>query len=219
MAYGLPQRCALITIAMKGGEAKNNALKLDKPGRDRLENDRLITVDKRKTPFTLRLTDNGWRAFEDEMVAEPPPRSGSAGPALYETLHALSALLSRESRSAREAFGHGPASTRNDAQNMGAGAARIESTRKATPVDPETMVRQAYSQIAKQKRDWVELADLRTALPGMPREELDSVLIHMLTKKQIEMTAHEDQGRLTSAQRDAALKVGRMQMHLVSMSQ
>lgn len=199
MAYGLAQRCALVTLAMKGGEADNTALVLKKPDRDKLVSDRVITVDKGKRPMALRLTDRGWQAVEDEMVAEPPPRAGTAGPALYATLHALSALLSRENRSPREAFGLGPPTT------------------EAPPDDPEAKVRHAYQRLATKKREWVELSHLRAALGSMSREDTDSALIHMLNAKQLEMTAHEDQARLTKAQRAAALKVGRMNMHLVSL--
>ncbi|XWN33543.1 MAG: hypothetical protein ROR55_10980 [Devosia sp.] len=219
MAYGLSQRCALITLAMKGGEAKNTELTLKKPGRDQLENNHLITVDIRKRPFTLRLTDRGWRAFEEEMVAEPPPRSGIAGPALYATLHALSGLFSRENRSLREALGIGPAKhgERAGGKEPSIRATGSEPAPDAMRDDPQMMVRRAYESLAQKDRDWVELAHLRQTLNHIPREDIDSALMHMLNAKQLELTAHEDQGRLTRTQRDAALKVGRMQMHLVSL--
>ena len=41
--------------------------------------------------------------------------------------------------------------------------------------------------------------------------------MRMLDAKKIKMGLHEDRSRLTTAQRQAALKVGRSEMHLVSM--
>ena len=78
-------------------------------------------------------------------------------------------------------------------------------------------IREAYRNLAPRPWDWVELRDLRASLGDWPRGEVDEALIRMFRAKEVNLTLHEDRGRLTQADRDAALRLGVDDMHLISM--
>ena len=78
-------------------------------------------------------------------------------------------------------------------------------------------IRDAYRNLASRPWDWVELRDLRAQLGDWPRREVDPELIRMFRAKEVNLTLHEDRGRLTQADRDAALRLGVDDMHLISM--
>ena len=78
-------------------------------------------------------------------------------------------------------------------------------------------IRQAYRSLASRPWDWVELRDLRAQLADWPRREVDLELTLMFREKDVNLTLHEDRGRLTPADRDAALRLGVDDMHLISM--
>ena len=78
-------------------------------------------------------------------------------------------------------------------------------------------IRQAYRSLALRPWDWVELRDLRAQLGDWPRREVDQELVRMFREKDVNLTLHEDRGRLTEADRDAALRIGVDDMHLMSM--
>ena len=78
-------------------------------------------------------------------------------------------------------------------------------------------IRQAYRSLASRPWDWVELRDLRAQLGDWPRREADLELVRMFRKKAVNLTLHEDRRRLTQADRDAALRLGVDDMHMISM--
>ena len=63
----------------------------------------------------------------------------------------------------------------------------------------------------------MELRDLRAQLGDWPRREVDLELVRMFRKRDVNLTLHEDRARLTQADRDAALRLGVDDMHLISM--
>jgi len=63
----------------------------------------------------------------------------------------------------------------------------------------------------------VQLRDLRPRLKGAAKSEVDSVLKRMFLDKEINLTLNEDQGSLTQADREAAIRIGVNDMHMLSM--
>ena len=63
----------------------------------------------------------------------------------------------------------------------------------------------------------MELRDLRKQLGDWSRREVDLELTRMFRAKDVNLTLHEDLRRLTEADRDAALRIGVADMHLISM--
>jgi len=209
MAYGLRERCAMIALAASGGELSNAELgkrlklDLDRVQRERLNTDKVIASRKASNGFRHTLTDRGWRWLEDEMGQEMPARAGSAGGALYALFSALKAPA------------HRAGGLRALLYSSGSLGATVQPDPKPNRV-PER-IRDAYATLAKRPGEWVWLRDLRACLNGSPRSEVDSALKQMYRDKLINLTLSEDQGALTREDKDAALRMGVSDMHLVSM--
>jgi len=215
MTYGIRERSAMIALAALGGSAPNVTLDksyklgLDKPQRERLNKAGLLSseqaqLDNGRRGYAHTLTDAGWAFVEREMGAEIPSRAGSAGGALY-------ALLASLKRPAEAAGGLKALLTGARAQPA-----------PAQPAQPSTgdlreQIREAYRALAKRPQDWVQLRDLRPRLKGAAKSEVDTVLKRMFLDKEINLTLNEDQGSLTQADREAAIRIGVNDMHMLSM--
>ena len=202
MGYGIPERAAMIALMALNKETLNSELKrrygLDvrKSTRDKLNQDGLLQSRKLRRGFAHELTDAGWAWVVAELDDKVPPRAGSAGGALYALLNGLKVALDARGMVIQELFA--PAAPRP------AGSLR-------------NRIRQVYRSLASRSWDWVELRDLRAQLGDWPRREVDLELIRMFREKDVNLTLHEDRGRLTQADRDAALRLGVDDMHLISM--
>ena len=203
MAYGIPERAVMIALMALNKETRNAELRgrygldVKKPMRVKLNREGLL--QSRLIPgkgFAHELTDAGWAWVVAELDAPVPPRAGSAGGALYALLNGLKVALDAQGMVIQDLFAPaaaGPAGSLRD------------------------RIRQAYRTLASQPWDWVELRDLRTQLGDWPRREVDLEIIRMFREKDVNLTLHEDRGRLTQADRDAALRLGVDDMHLISM--
>jgi hypothetical protein len=83
--------------------------------------------------------------------------------------------------------------------------------------DIRQQIHNAYRAIAKRPHDWVQLRELRPTLAGAANSEVDSTLKRMFLDKEINLTLNDDQGALTQADRDAAIRIGANDMHMLSM--
>ncbi len=207
MAYGIPERAVMIALMALNKETRNAELKqrygldLRKAAREKLNLEGL--VQSRSLPgkgFAHELTDAGWAWVVAELDAQRvPPRAGSAGGALYALLNGLKVALEARGMVIQELF---------------------EQSEPATPRQPASLrdrIRQAYRSLSTRPWDWVELRDLRKQLGDWPRREVDLELTRMFRDKDVNLTLHEDLRRLTAADRDAALRIGVDDMHLIGM--
>lgn len=215
MTYGIRERSAMIALAALGGSAPNVTLDksyklgLDKPQRERLNKAGLLSseqaqLDNGRKGYAHTLTDAGWAFVESEMSAEVPARAGSAGGALY-------ALLASLKRPAEAAGGLKALLTGARAQ-----PAPAQPTQPSTG-DLRQQIRETYRALAKRPQDWVQLRDLRPRLKGAAKSEVDTVLKRMFLDKEINLTLNEDQGSLTKEDREAAIRIGVNDMHMMSM--
>ena len=203
MGYGIPERAAMIALMALNRETLNSeltrryGLDVRKPARVKLNRDGLVQSRRVKGKgFAHELTDAGWAWAVAELDAPLPSRAGSAGGALYALLNGLKVALDARGMVIQDLFAPaapGPAG----------------SLRKR--------IREAYRSLASRPWDWVELRDLRAQLDAWPRREVDLELTRMFREKEVNLTLHEDRGRLTQADHDAALRLGVDDMHLVSM--
>ncbi len=202
MAYGIPERAAMIALMALNKETRNAELKrrygidVKKPVRVKLNQDGLLHSRRGAKGYVHELTDAGWAWAVAELDAGVPPRARSTGGALYALLNGLKVALDARGMLLQELFAS-PAP-------KPAGSLRDR-------------IRQAYRSLAPRPWDWVELRDLRAQLGDWSRREVDQELIRMFRKKDVNLTLHEDRGRLTQADRDAALRLGVDDMHLISM--
>ena len=203
MAYGIPERAVMIALMALNKETRNAELKeryrldLKKRAREKLNQEGLL--QSRRIPgkgFAHELTDAGWAWVVAELDAKVPLRAGSVGGALYALLNGLKVALDARGMVIQDLFAPAAADP--------AGSLRDR-------------IRQAYRSLASRPWDWVELRDLRAQLGDWPRSEVDLELIRMFREKDVNFTLHEDLRRLTEADRDAALRIGVDDMHLISM--
>ena len=203
MGYGIPERALMIALMALNKETLNSELKrlyrrdVRKATRDKLNRKGLVQSRKvGRKGFAHELTDAGWAWVVAELDEPVPTQAGSAGGALYALLNGLKVALNARGMLLQELFAPSapePAGSLRD------------------------RIRQAYRSFASRPRDWVELRDLRAQLGDWPRREVDLELTQMFLEKDVNLTLHEDRGRLTQADRDAALRLGVDDMHLVSM--
>ena len=203
MGYGIPERAAMIALMALNRETLNSELKgryrleLRKSAREKLNLDGLVQSRSVKGKgFAHELTDAGWAWAVAELDEPVPARAGSAGGALYALLNGLKVALDARGMVIQDLFAPaapGPAGSLRD------------------------RIREAYHSLASRPRDWVELRDLRAQFGDWPRREVDLELTRMFRAKDVNLTLHEDRGRLTQADRDAALRLGVDDMHLISM--
>ena len=204
MAYGIPERAAMIALMALNKETPNSELQhhyglnVRKPTRVKLNQDGLLQSRRLEggKGYAHELTDAGWAWVVAELAAPVPRRAGSAGGALYALLNGLKVALDAREMVLQELFA--------SAAPRPAGSLRDR-------------IRQAYRDLASRPWDWVELRELRTQLGDWPRREVDLEIIRMFREKDVHLTLHEDRGRLTQADRDAALRLGVDDMHLISM--
>ena len=206
MAYGIPERAVMIALMALNKETLNTELKrrygleVKKRAREKLNREGLLQSRSiRGKGFAHELTDAGWAWVVAELDARVPPRSGSAGGALYALLNGLKVALGARGMVIQELFDP------------------IEPTAPHQAGPLRDRIRQAYRSLASRPWDWVELRDLRKQLGDWPRREVDLEIIRMFREKDVNLTLHEDRGRLTQADRDAALRLGVDDMHLISM--
>ena len=206
MAYGIPARAVMIALMALNKETRNTELKrrygldLKKVAREKLNREGLLQSRSLGAKgFAHELTDAGWAWVVAELDAQAPPRAGSAGGALYALLNGLKVALDARGMVIQELF------------------ESIEPTAPRPTGSLQDRIRQAYRNLASRPWDWVELRDLRAQLGDWPRREVDLEITRMFREKDVNLTLHEDRGRLTQADRDAALRLGVDDMHLISM--
>lgn len=167
---------------------------------------------KRGRSKIVALTDEGWEAIAAEHTRPLPPRSGDGARAVLALLGGLAAtganlrpLLERE-------FVPPPVPEPKPKPEGG----RKPRAKKGATL--EARIRDAYTRLAGAPRDWVELRDMRAALPDVEKRDFDRVINDLRKAKHLMLTLHDGRGKLTPADHEAAIRVGPDDMHLMSMN-
>jgi hypothetical protein len=204
---GILERSALLALMAEAREVPNPELSrrfgLDLNGAHRRRLNQLDLVSSRRDgrQYVHELTDKGWRWCADELTGTRPPRSFSAGGALYAVLAGLRRYLDRSSLTLADVFG--------------AGAAAPAVASAPAGVD-EDRIRAAYRDLAREPRAWVSLADLRARLGAAAREDVDAVLRAMSRARTANLVPQANQKILAAADRAAAVRIGGEDCHLIS---
>ena len=193
------ERAVLLVLMAESRPVPNPDLsalgpKLDKPGRDRLNQLGLIESQRSGGRFVHELTDRGWRLCRDITSAGPPPRSTGPAKTLYTVLGALDRYLRRADLSLADVFG----------------------AADPTPATTEDRIRHAYAGLTPRPGGWVSLTRLRTELADTPRTDLDAALHTLHRTPGISLIPEENQKVLTVADRDAAIVIGDHAKHLLA---
>lgn len=221
MTYTMVERAALITLMAVNKEIANVDLKrvygvnFEKRHRERLQTAGLISVRAQGRRLFYTLTDEGWGWAQSELTAAPPKGAGSAGGALYALLHAFGKAL--EARDMSLAAFLTPPS--GDAKPDPAPTlAAVETPAAPAPVNEAEISEAILAGVVALRDypdDWIDLKDLRPRLPG-DRAAQDAALKALRADKRLDITLRVDQGGLTQADRDAAIRIGVKMMHCVS---
>jgi hypothetical protein len=158
----------------------------------------------RGSPLVHHLTAHGWAWCAEELVAEPPARSGSAGGALYAVLAGLHRFLASSGLKAKDVFGHDQSSV---------GQPQIAPL---PTVGVEQQIRVAYRKLARDPGDYVSLGDLRPLLGGLPRDHVDAALRRMSRSHEAHLVPQANQKTLAQADRQAAIRIGNEDCHLIA---
>lgn len=208
-------RVALILLAGAGGTMvqadlrTKRGLVLSTKQFGALKAGKLVVTTKHGRSNVLALTPAGWDFIEAEHTRPLPPRSGDGARAVQALLDGLSIQGMSLRQTLEREFVAPPPPPKKP---------RAPRKPKSPPLPVEDRIRDAYRRLAKADRDWVELTDMRAALPDVPRADFDAAIAAMRRARDVTLTLHENQSRLTKAQRDAAIRLGPDDMHLMSMN-
>jgi hypothetical protein len=202
---------ALFALMGVAREISNNELhelagfKIDGQLRRTLNERHLVTSTRQgNKPYVHELTDAGWKRCEAELAGERPEGSGHLGGAFYMVLDGVGRFLRRENKILAHVF-----------QPETAAATPPAATPK--PVEPVTdgKIATLYRQLADKQGDWVRLATLRPLLNGATRTDVDTVLKNMSRAGQAHLAPDPDRKSLTLADREAAIRIGGEDNHLL----
>jgi hypothetical protein len=196
---GIKQRAALITLMAEAREVSNNELeelagfRLTGAERRVLNELGLVTSvqERNNRPYRHELTGAGWDWCTTELTSVTPPRSQSAGGALYAVLGSLARFLERSGLQLEEVF-------------------------EAGELALDRQVRAAYAAVAAEPHAWVGLAALREALNGSGRDEVDQALHRLNRAADVNIIPESNQKVLTREDRDAAIRIGGEDRHLIA---
>jgi hypothetical protein len=194
----LKERAVLLALLAEARPLTNTELReaagltLDGASRYKLNDLKLVTSQKEGRSFVHELTDDGTAWCEQELDADRPERSGSAGGALYAVLSGLQRYLRRT--------GH-----------------RLVELFPAAEPDVESQIRSAYRKLSDASGlPWVGLATLRAELPSLSREDVDTALEQLSWQAGVHVQAEANQQALTPADHDAAVRFGGSSRHLLN---
>ncbi len=217
---GVPDRAALLALMAAGSAVANPDL--ERMAGFRLTGDRLRRLksrglvestkdDTRKgKPLVISLTPEGWDWCARELTAAPPPRAGSGGGALYAVLQGLHRYLARTGLRPQDLFADEPV--------------RVDIAPRTPPPPPDTgdlehRIRLAYGKLAARPGDWVALADLRPLLGHADHVEVDAALRRLSRARKANLVPQANQKVLTQADREAAVRIGVEDCHLISIEE
>ncbi len=210
LAFGTPERAVLLALMALGGSASNPELRerfgatLDGARRRRMADLGLVKGEKRQRgAYHFELTEAGWAWCAEELSEAPPERAGSLGRALYCVLPLIQRYLDRTDLSLGEFAAADPADPADPAERSEGG-------------DVEALIRTAYWKLASRPQEWVRLTDVRPLLEGAPRAEVDAVLKRMEQAPDVHLAPEADQKTLTDTDREAAVRVGGKDQHLLA---
>ncbi|HEX2134081.1 MAG TPA: hypothetical protein VHH15_21270 [Actinophytocola sp.] len=193
---GAKQR-AVMFVLMAEARALSNpemddlcGLRLDGKERVRLNEMGLVDSTKQGRAFVHELTERGGQWCHDELTAgRPRGENASLVKAFYVVLANLRPYLDHAEVGLADLF-------------------HVESV--------EDRVRAAYDRLAGEPGDYVRLTELRRGLNGMPRDEVDDVLRELNRTRRAVLVSEDAQESLTQADRDAALRIGNQENHLIA---
>lgn len=210
---GIKERAALLALMAQAREVSNVELEriagFRLHGRELRKLRALQLVESHRTarnrPLVHLLTDEGWAWCAAELAAaERPPRSGSAAGALYAVLAGVHRYLERSDLKPADVF-----------RRVGDSPPAPEPS---PAPDLQDRIRLAYGKLAGSPGDLVSLTQLRPLLADTPRGPVDAALRQMSRARRANLVPQANQKTLSLADRDAAVRIGNEDCHLISVA-
>jgi len=197
------QTLILWALVSQGGTARQKDLRPEpkKADRDALERARLVSVDKKRRPLHVELTDRGWAWAAANTTAALPARSSNGTVVLAALLARLGAYMAAADVALADIINPAnpaPGSQHDTKQELGL---RI---RAAYLAESGGVVNQR-----------VRLAAIRARLADVGRAELDGALVALELGGDGGLLALDDPTEIGPADRAAALQVGVQARHLL----
>jgi hypothetical protein len=209
------EQAVLLVLMAQAGPVPNPRLRdlgpeLKKGYRDRLRDKGLIDV-KPGTPMVLELTDAGWKLCRAIIGTDAPDGVRGQNKTLYTLMKALGRYLDHADLALADVFA--PA----DEAAVIVSTDGVEPEREGTGGgDVEDRIRTAYRQLARRPGSWVGLVKVRSALPDVSRDEVDTALLRLYQSPGVSLIPEENQKTLTDADRSAAVRIGNKDNHLIA---
>jgi hypothetical protein len=210
VSLGLPERSALLALMTFVDKVSNPDIdaryqfKIEKKVRERLVDEGFITAYQAKElrgAFVHELTEKGWRYCRDELAAEVPKGAHKGYRVLYGVLRCVDAHMTRSRLEMADVF-------------VPDGVP--ESSQARGPVDVDEQIQSAYDSLVSRPGGWVSLTRLRDALSHVSRHEVDEALLRLDLQPQTYLIPEANQKTLSTADREAAIRIGGEDKHLLS---
>lgn len=215
--YRTDARGALIALTLANGEVPNAELvkvygvKLTPESREELKEAGLVAVREQSRRFYLQIKGPGITWCENHLAeVEPPQRPGPLVRAVFEVLRRLVRQLQQREIRLVDFLDGGTSGEPQD---------QSTEDEPEEPADLETLIRQAYRQLAKRPQQFVPLALLRPKLDGARRDEVDEKLLDLMNNGDAQLAPESNRRGLTDEDRAAAIRVGREDKHLLSIGE
>lgn len=210
------EQAVLLVLMAEAAPVPNPRLRdlgpeLKKGHRDRLRDKGLIDV-KPGTPMVLELTDAGWKLCRAIIGTDAPDGVRGQNKTLYTLMKALGRYLDHADLALADVFAPADDDTAVSVSTEGVAPER-EGT---VGGDVEDRIRNAYRQLARRPGSWVGLVKVRSALPDVSRDEVDTALLRLYQAPGVSLIPEENQKTLTDADRTAAVRIGNKDNHLIA---
>jgi len=197
------ERAALLTLLLAARSLSNT--EMDEIAHFRLIGDDVTRLNKKGLvkshtdirPYVHTLTDGGREWCLRELTAGSP-RSGDT--ALENALYTVLAAVRRHV----------------DMQRLFPCSAKATQPAQAGVSDVESAIRSTYRKLVREPGGWVNLADLRASLDTVLRTDLDVALKRMIRQPDVVIIPEADQAALKRRDREAAVRIGGEEKHLLS---
>lgn len=194
--FGASERAALMVLILENRAMPNTELnkqvRLQKPGREKLNKAGLIQTDDSVSPMVHEITDEGitW-CLKDLVNGELPPRTPSHARAGFGMLRRF--VLHHEQR-----------------------GTLVEVFRSR---DLESLIRSVYEELADKPQAWIRLARIRPRLNGADKSEVDEALVKLMKTGTVHLAPESNTKVLTTEDHAAALRLGGEDLHIVAMEE
>ena len=196
-----------LVVAVPGEEPSRSMLKpkLNAVERRQLLDADLIEEEKRGRAYHLLLADKGWEWAEQQNLIKLC-LSSNATPVLEKLIQALVRFLARNDVRLAEVI----ATIRSPQQHASPPLPAV------SPQHLEDQIRAVcLSLTGGEYERRVRLADLRCALSGLSRDELDAVLLQMDQLRTIQLMMLEQPSDVTAEDREAAIFLAGHPLHIL----